>query len=71
MKYKISDKHESMVSPHTNKKYLNTASSWGDEEKINVCHVLLEGNNVTVEGEVIFIQFDEKDVEIKNYKYND
>lgn len=71
MKYKIKDKHESMVSPHTNKNYLNTISSWDDEEKINVYHVLLEGNNVTVEGEVIFIQFDEKDVDIKKYKHND
>lgn len=71
MKYNISDKHEDIISPHTNKKYLNTISSWDDEEKINVYHVLLEGNNVTVEGEVIFIQFDEKDVDIKKYKYND
>lgn len=70
MKYKVCDKHESMVSPHTNKNYLNTVNFWGDEEKVNVYHLLLEANNATVEGEVIFIQFEGKDVDIKKYKYN-
>lgn len=63
MKYQIKNKHEDIVSPHTNKNYLNTVSSWDDEEKINVYHVLLGGNNVIVEGEVIFVEFYKNDVD--------
>lgn len=70
MKYTFKETSEKIVSPHKNK-FINTVSPWYNgnypaEKNIIVYYVLLYHDSIIPEGEVLCMEFDQRDVTLED-----